>query len=58
MIYLVCDITALLWCCFNQLGAFLYFKNNITPCDWMTLVLRDGPFTFEVIDLHNILRNS
>ena len=52
MIYLVCDITALLWCCFNQLGAFLYFKNNITPCDWMTLVLRDDPFTFEVIDLH------
>ena len=47
----------LLWCYFNQLGAFLYFKNNITPCDWMTLVLRDDPFTFEVIDLHNILRN-
>lgn len=30
----------LLWCCLNQLGAFLYFGNNMTPCDWMTLVFR------------------
>ena len=41
----------LLWCCFNQLGEFLYFGNNITPCCYdfyLCIPYLDSPYFFFV----------